>query len=160
MREAYAAVLREAGGPFRIETVRLAPPRRDEVVVQIAATGMCHADILVRDQEMGPLPPIVVGHEGAGIIVDRGDDVGELEIGDHVVLSFAYCGVCSRCLCSEQAYCDHAFALNWAAADGRGHQALYDANGQPLKDYFFGQSSSPTPSLIAKRNQSSKGSAS
>jgi aryl-alcohol dehydrogenase len=151
-RKAHAAVLREAGGPFRIEPVRIAPPRRDEVVVQIVATGMCHADILVLNQEMGPSPPVVLGHEGAGIIVERGDDVGELEVGDHVVLSFAYCGACSHCLSNDQAYCDQAFALNWAAADPRGHKALYDVHDQPLEDYFFGQSSFATYAIVNQRS--------
>jgi aryl-alcohol dehydrogenase len=152
MRDVHAAVLRQKGGPFVIEPVHLSPPRRDEVIVQIVATGMCHADIIVRDQEMGPPPPIVLGHEGAGIVVERGEDVSELKLGDHVVLSFAFCGACDHCLCSDQAYCDHAGVMNWAAADRQGHQALRDAEGKPLRDYFFGQSSFATYAVVNQRS--------
>jgi len=152
MRKVHAAVLRQAGGPFHIEPVRLSPPRPDEVVVRIVAAGMCHADILVRNQEVGPPPPIVLGHEGAGIVVELGSDVCELEIGDHVVLSFAFCGACDRCLSGEQAYCEHAFAMNWSAADRGGHKALHDAHGEPLKDYFFGQSSFSTYATVNQRS--------
>ncbi|WP_375402975.1 NAD(P)-dependent alcohol dehydrogenase [uncultured Sphingomonas sp.] len=152
MREVRAAVLRQAGGPFRIEPVRMSSPRPDEVVVRIVATGMCHADILVRDQEVGPPLPIVLGHEGAGIVVERGVDVDGVEIGDHVVLSFAFCGACDRCLSSEQAYCYHAFAMNWSATDRRGHKALHDAHGEPLGDHFFGQSSFATYATVNQRS--------
>ena len=152
MQEVRAAVLRQAGGPFHIETAQLSPPRPDEVIVRVVATGMCHADILVRDQEVGPPPPIVLGHEGAGIVVERGDKVGELEVGDHVVLSFAFCGACDRCLSSEQAYCEHAFAMNWSAADQHGHQTLRDARGEPLRDCFFGQSSFATYAVVNQRS--------
>ena len=65
---ASAAVVRKKGGPFVIEKLRLGEPRDDEVLVRIVATGMCHTDMVVRDQ-IYPVPqPIVLGHEGAGVV--------------------------------------------------------------------------------------------
>jgi Zn-dependent alcohol dehydrogenase len=69
-RQITAAVVRRRGGPFRIETLRLSPPRADEALVRIVATGMCHTDLLVRD-DPGP-GPIVLGHEGAGVVERAG----------------------------------------------------------------------------------------
>jgi aryl-alcohol dehydrogenase len=64
-----AAVVREKGGPFSIETLSLESPRRDEVLVKVVATGLCHTDMVARDK-VYPVPhPIVLGHEGAGIVV-------------------------------------------------------------------------------------------
>ena len=63
-----AAVVREKGGPFSIETLSLEGPRRDEVLVKVVATGLCHTDMVARDKGY-PVPhPIVLGHEGAGIV--------------------------------------------------------------------------------------------
>ena len=63
-----AAVVREAGGDFSIETLTLDEPRDDEVRVRIVATGLCHTDLVVRDQVLPTPLPAVLGHEGAGII--------------------------------------------------------------------------------------------
>src|ERR1700743_1309815 len=113
-RNAMAAVVRKAGGPFELEPLTLRGPGPEEVIVEMKATGMCHADILVRDQSI-PVPlPVVLGHEGAGVVVEKGSDVRNLEIGDHVVLSFAYCGRCARCSSSHPAYCERTLSLNFA----------------------------------------------
>ena len=82
-----AAVVRDKGGPFQIETLTVDQPRDDEVLVRIVATGMCHTDIVIRDQ-VYPVPlPIVLGHEGAGIVERVGSAVRKVAPGDHVVLS-------------------------------------------------------------------------
>ena len=87
-----AAVVRKKGGPFTIEKLRLGEPRADEVLVRIVATGMCHTDMVVRDQ-VYPVPqPIVLGHEGAGVVEKVGSSVVKVRPGDHVVLSFMSCG--------------------------------------------------------------------
>jgi aryl-alcohol dehydrogenase len=87
-----AAVVRQKGGPFRIEAVDITPPRHDEVLVRVVATGMCHTDMVARDQ-VYPVPqPIVLGHEGAGVIEALGENVTKVQKGDHVVLSFNSCG--------------------------------------------------------------------
>jgi aryl-alcohol dehydrogenase len=70
-----AAVVREKGGPFSIETLSLEGPRRDEVLVKVVATGLCLTDKVARDKGY-PVPhPIVLGHEGAGIVESVGADV-------------------------------------------------------------------------------------
>ena len=83
-----AAVVREKGGPFSIEALSLEGPRRDEVLVKVMATGLCHTDMVARDKGY-PVPhPIVLGHEGAGIVQSVGADVVKVAPGDSVVLTF------------------------------------------------------------------------
>src|SRR6202162_2048832 len=87
-----AAVVREKGGPFSIETLSLESPRRDEVLVKGVATGMCHTDMVARDK-VYPVPhPIVLAHEGAGIVESVGADVVKVAPGDSVVLTVLTCG--------------------------------------------------------------------
>ena len=78
-RECQAAVVRNKGGPFALEQVTIGPLRPDEILVRIVATGMCHTDMVARDQ-VYPVPqPIVLGHEGAGIVVAVGPGVDLVE---------------------------------------------------------------------------------
>jgi len=101
-----AAVVREAGGDFGIETVELDPPRADEVLVEIDAVGVCHTDLSVRDGQYATPLPAVLGHEGSGVVREVGTGVTRVEPGDSVVLSFDYDGTCSRCEAGEVAYCE------------------------------------------------------
>jgi hypothetical protein len=73
-REIKAAVVREKGGPFKLEPLTLEEPRRDEVLVKIVAAGMCHTDMVARDKVYDVPHPIVLGHEGAGIVESGGWD--------------------------------------------------------------------------------------
>ena len=73
-REIRAAVVRDKGGRFSAETLTLEGPRRDEVLVKIVATGMCHTDMVARDKVYDVPHPIVLGHEGAGIVESVGAD--------------------------------------------------------------------------------------
>ena len=88
-----AAVLRTANGPFVIEDVEIETPRAGEIMVRIAGVGLCHTDVLPRVVPITKLP-LVVGHEGAGIVSAVGPAVVGIEVGDHVVLSFDSCGTC------------------------------------------------------------------
>src|SRR5690606_38350871 len=88
--EIRAAVVREKGGPFRLETLRLEEPRPDEVRVRVVATGMCHTDMVARDQLYDVPLPIVLGHEGAGVVDRVGDRVRKVAPGDHVVLTYMW----------------------------------------------------------------------
>ena len=147
-----AAVVRQAGGPFKLEPATLRGPGSDEVIVEVKATGMCHADIVVRDQHL-PVPlPLVLGHEGAGVVVEKGSDVRNLDIGDHVVLSYAYCGQCRPCSSGHPPYCEHTFPLNFGGAARNGTHALSDSTGDGLHDHFFGQSSFATHAVCNQRN--------
>jgi S-(hydroxymethyl)glutathione dehydrogenase/alcohol dehydrogenase len=102
-----AAVLREPGHQVEVETVELEPPRAGEVLVRIAAAGVCHSDVRLADAELGPGRwPIVLGHEGAGVVEAVGDDVGHVEPGDHVVLCFVpACRECRYCRAGKPNLC-------------------------------------------------------
>lgn len=83
-----AAVAHKAFGPLDFESLELEEPRHDEVRVRLVATGVCHTDMAVRDQKIVPMPqPIVLGHEGAGIVESVGASVAKVKVGDHVILS-------------------------------------------------------------------------
>jgi aryl-alcohol dehydrogenase len=100
-----AAIARAPGAPFSIEEVELASPAPDEVLVRIVGVGICGTDLSARDGKT-PMPlPAVLGHEGAGVVVGMGDQVRDLAIGDHVVLTFGSCGACRNCLAGRPSYC-------------------------------------------------------
>lgn len=104
-----AAILRAAREPLSIETVELDGPRPDEVRIRVAATGLCHSDYHVMSGDLGSAFPVVLGHEGAGVIEAVGSDVRGLAPGDRVVTCTSiYCGHCGECqdghnhLCSDK----------------------------------------------------------
>lgn len=142
-----AAVLHEVNTPYSIETLELSEIRDDEVLVKIVASGMCHSDDVVKKgyQEYGM--PIVLGHEGSGIIEKVGGNVTEYEVGDHVVISFAYCGHCDNCLTGTPASCDEWNHMNmYGKRDDNTHYfAKEDGTGVTR---FFGQSSFATYSIV------------
>ena len=93
-----AAVLYEPGKPLVIEDIKLAPPKAGEVRVKVAANGCCHSDLHVMTGDMRMPLPIVLGHEGAGIVTEVGPGVTAVKEGEHVVLSFSpVCGHCYQC---------------------------------------------------------------
>src|SRR5688572_23381147 len=105
-----AAVAREHDKPLTIEELDLDDVRPNEVRVRLVATGICHTDAIARDG-VYPVPlPVVLGHEGAGVVEAVGRAVRHVAAGDHVVLSAAYCGVCKRCRRGEMAYCENLLA--------------------------------------------------
>jgi aryl-alcohol dehydrogenase len=107
-----AAVVPVRSAPFEIETLDLAAPLADEVLVRVVASGMCHTDLHARDGYFPNLPyPVVCGHEGAGIIEQVGADVADLAPGDPVVISFPWCGECGPCRAERISYCERARPL-------------------------------------------------
>lgn len=140
-----AAVLEEAGlpapfaqsEPLKIEDVELTGPDDDEVLVRIAAAGICHSDLAtIEGVRVRPLP-IVLGHEASGVVEEVGADVSSLRAGDHVVAVFlATCGVCDACASGRPTLCR---AGSEATAAGtlvsgkrklyRGSQALHHHSG-------------------------------
>lgn len=152
MFEGKAAVVREKSTPLAIEDVRLEAPRSDEVVVRIVGTGVCHTDMVVRDQGY-PVPlPLVLGHEGAGVVEAVGDGVRSLAPGDHVVLAFGHCGRCDGCKSGRPAYCAEFYDRNFKGARTDGSQAICDAHGEALGSAFFSQSSFGTYAIATERN--------
>lgn len=151
-REIKAAVVRERGGPFKLETLTLEEPRRDEVLVKIVAAGMCHTDMVARDKVYDVPHPIVLGHEGAGIVESVGADVRKVAPGDPVVLTYMSCGHCKPCYLGEPVYCVNAYPLCFGGAREDGSTATRDAQSSPVHDHFFGQSSFGTFALGNERN--------
>lgn len=148
---ARAAVLRAPGGPMAIEPVEIDAPRAGEVLVEIVATGICHTDMVMRDGLL-PVPrPVVLGHEGAGRVVEAGEGVDGLAPGDPVVLSFASCGHCPSCDAASPAYCHDFFPRNFFGARADGSTALR-AGGEAIHSHVFGQSSFATHVLAPARN--------
>jgi len=148
-----AAVVRQKGGAFQIASVNITPPRHNEVLVRVVATGMCHTDMVARDQ-IYPVPhPIVLGHEGAGIVEAVGENVTKVERGDHVVLTFHCCGACRPCQEGHPAYCENFNDYNFAGArPDDGSHALCGHDQTPLNDRFFGQSSFGAYAIANDRN--------
>jgi aryl-alcohol dehydrogenase len=151
-RAAQAAVVRSKGASFTIEKVQMSAPAADEVLVRVVAVGICHSDLIVRDQYY-PFPlPGVLGHEGAGVVVEVGANVTNVSPGDHVVMSYMSCGECRFCKRGEPAYCIDFFSLNVGGKRKDGSTGTCDHQGHPLHDHFFGQSSFGTFALAHRRN--------
>lgn len=146
-----AAVTRTPGAAFVVETVELDEPAPDEVRVRITATGLCHTDIVVRDQLLPTPLPAVLGHEGAGVVEAVGSEVEGVRIGDHVVLGFAACRNCGPCGDGQPAYCSHFFELNFAGRRTDGSSSLSSPRGE-ISSHFFGQSSFATHANVQARN--------
>src|SRR3954471_21047200 len=92
-----AAVVPARSAPFVIDTLDLTDPRPDEVLVRVVASGMCQTDLHGRDAYYGTPYPAVFGHEGAGVVAAVGSGVTSVKLGDHVVMSFPWCGTCPNC---------------------------------------------------------------
>jgi NDMA-dependent alcohol dehydrogenase len=114
-----AAILHDVGGPWSVEEFELDPPRAGEVLVEMAAAGLCHSDEHILNGDMSAsnevmaavgLPsmfPMIGGHEGAGVVLDVGEGVTDFAPGDHVVMSFvAVCGQCRWCNSGMEYICD------------------------------------------------------
>lgn len=145
-----AAVVRETGR-FEIEDVDLDEPRPDEVLVRIAAVGICHTDLAVRDRHI-PLPlPAILGHEGAGIVVRVGSCVTAVEPGDHVIVSYGSCGGCTPCREERPFQCDRFVSCNVGGGRLDGSPTV-SQQGKPLTAAFFAQSSFATHALTLERN--------
>ena len=143
-----AAVVEEKGGPFRMRTVSLQAPRADEVLVRIVATGVCQTDAHVRDQERPTPLPVILGHEGAGIVEAVGSAVRDVAPGDHVALSFPSCGRCPACRKGAPANCAQGYQLSFGACRPDGSSAYPDG----VHGHFFGQSSFARFALASERN--------
>lgn len=101
--------------PLTIEEVNLDPPGRDEVLIKIAAAGVCHSDLSVINGDRPRQTPMVLGHEASGIVVEPGPGVTDLAPGDHVVMSFIpTCGQCLPCLDGRAQLCGPGAAANGA----------------------------------------------
>ncbi len=130
-QQARAVVCREVGKPVVVETVTVDPPKRGEVMIRLAACGVCHSDLSATNGTL-PLPtPLVLGHEGAGVVCAVGEGVDGLAVGDHVLSSFvSMCGKCRYCQTGRPQLCDQAAKAAYTLPDGSNR--FRDAAGQPL----------------------------
>jgi len=152
MQTMKAAIVREKGGAFRIEELRLEEPRGHEVMVRIVGVGMCHTDLVVRDQ-IYPTPlPAVLGHEGSGVVERVGPAVTKVAPGDHVVLSYASCGACANCQRGLYGYCLDLYGRNFSGGRPDGSTPCRDGHGVPVSSYFFAQSSFGEYAIATERN--------
>jgi aryl-alcohol dehydrogenase len=139
-----AAVVPARSAPFELQTLDLAGPLPDEVLVRIVASGLCHTDLHARDGYFPNLPyPIVCGHEGAGIVADVGAEISDLAPGDPVVISFPWCGKCEPCQSDRPSYCVQGRALKSSGRRADGTTPI-SRDGAPVFSCFFQQSSFAT----------------
>jgi aryl-alcohol dehydrogenase len=150
-RTITAAVLRHPDAPFQLEELRLPEPEEDQILVRVVASGMCHTDLMPRQPGSFVRPPIVVGHEGSGVVDAVGPGVTDLAVGDHVVLTFDSCGTCRNCREGHPAYCTTFWRRNMGGQAVNGNAAT-DADGSPVAVRWFGQSSFATHALASPRN--------
>ncbi|HEX7408969.1 MAG TPA: Zn-dependent alcohol dehydrogenase [Candidatus Binatia bacterium] len=114
-----AAVMYNYNEPLKIETVELKPPREDEIVVKVVASGICHSDLSVIKGNLPLPPPVVLGHEGAGIVEEVGKGVTDLRPGDHVVLSWVQsCGKCHYCIAGRTHLCEWGYQAMMQGTEG------------------------------------------
>ncbi len=132
-----AAVAHQAGAPLAIETVQLEGPRAGEVLVEIKATGLCHTDEFTRsgDDPEG-LFPAILGHEGAGIVVDVGPGVTSLKRGDHVIpLYTPECRQCEYCLSQKTNLCQAIRSTQGQGLMPDG-TSRFSIGGRPIHHYM------------------------
>lgn len=147
-----AAVVREHGGGMKLEDVWISPPRADEILVRNVGTGICHTDLHVMQGLLPCSLPIVLGHEGSGVVEALGSEVRDIAIGDHVVMTYLNCGICRECTSGHGSSCKRAGALCFSGARPDGTHALASSDGCELHDRFFGQSSFAQYSIAHRNN--------
>lgn len=151
--EITAAVLPAPKQKFELTTIQLDTQLRpEEILVKIVATGLCHTDLAVRDQQLPFEIPAILGHEGAGIVEEVGISVTKVKKGDHVILAPASCGKCSYCKSGHPSYCESFFPLNFGGHRADGSCPYHDHSGKKVNGFFFGQSSFATYSLASENN--------
>ncbi|HEV2432355.1 MAG TPA: NAD(P)-dependent alcohol dehydrogenase [Burkholderiales bacterium] len=146
-----AALVEGARDPFRLETLELADPGADELIVRVVASGICQTDVHGRDDYFGIPFPCVFGHEGAGVVEQTGSAVTKVRRGDRVVMVSPSCGSCAACRRGLPGYCAAARKIKFSGRlrDGRepfrrGSTSVFGA--------FFQQSSFATHALATEGN--------
>jgi len=146
-----AAVLHRVGEPLVIEDVELGDLQPGDVLVRVQASGLCHTDLEVMQGSLTYPLPIVLGHEGAGVVEKVGKAVTKVAVGDHVVMSYNSCGHCDSCNEHAPNYCHDFFGHNFAGVRPDGTSAL-SKGAETIHGNFFGQSSFANYALCHERN--------
>ncbi|MFA5183216.1 MAG: NAD(P)-dependent alcohol dehydrogenase [Syntrophales bacterium] len=149
IREIRAAVLRKQDGPLKIETLLMEGPQDSEALIRTVASGVCHTDISMVHHWETAAGPLVLGHEGAGIVELTGKKVKAVRPGDHVVLSYQSCGTCRQCKSGRPTKCRRFYDLNFGFHRPDGSNALEQSG---VRGHFLGQSSFSSHILATERN--------
>jgi len=128
-----AAVLHAFGRPLVVEELELDPPKAGELSVRMAASGVCHSDLHVAQGIHPTSLPVVLGHEGAGVVEEVGPGVTGLAPGDHVLLTWLpYCGHCRQCVRGRPNRCENTAWYDATLEDGT---CRFHLNGEPVHHY-------------------------
>ena len=146
-----AAVVSEKAGRFEVGEIELDEPRDDEVLVRVVGVGVCHTDLVCRDQLYPVRFPAVFGHEGSGIVERVGARVTKVAPGDHVVMSYRACGQCAACRRGDPSHCANVFGCNFGGTRADGSATIRFA-GSPIFSNFFNQSSFSAYALANESN--------
>lgn len=130
-RAGKAVICRELNKPVVVEEITVDPPKRGEVTVKLAACGVCHSDLSATNGTIALPPPLVLGHEGAGEVIELGEGVTGLAMGDHVVASFIHmCGKCRFCVSGRPVLCLEQHKALTTPLEGT--PRVKDKSGKPL----------------------------
>jgi len=129
--QAKAVITRETHAPVVVERITVEGPRPGEVTIKLGACGVCHSDLSAVNGTLPFPPPVVLGHEGAGTVVEVGAGVSEFAVGDTVLSSFVtMCGTCRWCTIGRPNLCDLTAKSMLSLPDGT--VRTKDAQGKPL----------------------------
>jgi aryl-alcohol dehydrogenase len=172
MMDATAFIVRKQGAAFEQVQAKLDELRPGEVLVELKATGICHTDLSVARGKIPVQLPAILGHEGksrvsssqshveglvdhfadwqvgAGVVLDFGDDVVGLQKGDHVVLSYNYCGSCRSCRAKRTWHCSDVMKANFGGCRPDRSSTITIAGESGVSSNFFGQSSFCNPTVV------------
>ncbi len=152
MKEIKAAVVNGVNEDYTIETVYLDKPQANEAQIKIVASGIFHSDEAFRLGDAVYDLPAVFGHEGAGIVEEVGEAVTTVKPGDHVVLSYSFCGHCPSCLKGKPATCSAWAPLNVVGRRANGKAVFYKEDKTTPISNFLGQSSFATHTVVDESN--------
>ncbi len=126
-----AVVFRGDGQTVHVEDILVDPPGPNEVMIKVSACGVCHSDLSVTNGTLPLQPPVILGHEGAGVVTQVGPGVTGIKVGDHVISSFVNtCGHCRYCVTGRANLCEAGNTTPWTLPDGQLRTS--DASGQRL----------------------------
>jgi Zn-dependent alcohol dehydrogenase len=126
-----AVIARQLGAPPAVEQIEVQAPRPGEVMIRLAACGVCHSDLSATNGTIAYPLPLVLGHEGAGVVTALGEGVSGFTVGEHVVSSFvSICGRCHYCQTGRPHLCTQSLKALYTLPDGS--VRTFDAAGLPL----------------------------
>jgi NDMA-dependent alcohol dehydrogenase len=148
--KASAAVLFEVGQRLSIREVEVAPPRAGEVLLKMAAGGVCHSDLHVMTGHLVGALPAILGHEGAGVVAEVGPGVTSVKPGDHVIpLWRVSCGACEYCTGGRPALCPEGMQIRLTGRLGDG-TTRFSLDGKEIR-HFAGVSSFAEYTVVPER---------